>query len=112
MSENQSGTANRLDQLPQNVRVGNARSVVRQALAVSTATYGLTIQEAAMVAEGVLNDARADLLAFTEAQYERLAMPEQAREPAPAGDARKPRTVDGNAVIRPAPVKEGEAKAS
>lgn len=112
MQEKQTEPSNRLDQLPQNVRVGNARSVVRQALAVAMATYGLTIQETAMVAEGVLSDARADLLAFTEAQYERLAMPEQAQEPTPPGDAREPRTVDGGAVIRPAPVEEGEAKAS
>lgn len=68
---------NTAEQLPQNVRINNAKVIVSQALMAATVSYQLTIQEQVLLAESVLNDARGNLLAFTAAQYERLAMPEQ-----------------------------------
>lgn len=98
----------RLADMPQNVRMANARLVLSQAVSAAAATYRLTISETVAVVEGVLSEQRGSLVAFQAAQYERLMNPgppgqREVRNPdAPTEDDKKARTIDGNTVVKPA----------
>lgn len=67
--------AQQTTELPQNVRMWNARSIVSQATQAAANNYRLTVSETVAVVEGVLAEMRGNLLAFQAAQFERATTP-------------------------------------